>query len=106
MNVNSSSAASTLVPQPTAAGTGQSAGQNWAASKEVENWATTEQAAAPGTPQDSWAITQEATNWANSQGPEQPQVKAETWVAPQETTNWAGDAPAPEPASQRVDIKV
>lgn len=81
MNVNASSAASTLVPQPTAPGTGESAGQNWAASKEVENWATAVPAAAPGAPQDSWATTQEATNWA-------------------------GDEPAPEPATQRVDIKV
>jgi len=106
MNVNSSGAVSTLVPQPTAAGTGQSAGQNWAVSKEVENWATTEQADAPGAPQDSWATSQEATNWASSEGPEKPQIKAESWATSQEATNLAGDEPAPEPASQRVDIKV
>jgi hypothetical protein len=52
MNVSSSAAVSTVVPQATAAGSGQS----WAVSKESENW--------------------------------------------------AGDKPAPEPASQRVDIKV
>ncbi len=47
MNVSSSAAVATLVPQATAVGSGQSSGQNW-----------------------------------------------------------AGDKPAPEPASQRVDIKV
>ena len=72
MNISSSAAVSTLVPQATAAGSGQSSSQNW----------------------------------ANSDGAQAPQVKAESWAVSKESENWAGDKPAPEPASQRVDIKV
>lgn len=106
MNVSSSSAVSTLVPQPTTAGTGQSPGQNWAATKAVESWAQSEPAPAPGARPETWAKTEQVDSWANTDGPQAPPIKAESWAATKEVENWAGDAPAPEPASQRVDIKV
>ncbi len=106
MNVGSSGAISTLVPQATASGTGQSSGQNWAATKEVENWAKSEPAPAPGAREESWATTKEAENWANTDGPKAPEIKAESWATTKEVENWAGDKPAPDPATQRSDIKV
>jgi hypothetical protein len=91
MNISSSAAVSTLVPQATAAGSGQSSGQNWAATKEVQNWATSESAPAPGGTPEVWAATNEVQNWANSDGAQAPQVKAESWAVSKESENWAGD---------------
>ena len=116
MNINSSGAVSTLVPESVAAArgpaaitpateSGESKSQNWAATKEVQKWASSEVPEDPGAAPDNWATTQQVDIWASRAGPEKPQIKAKSWATTQEATNWASDGPAGE-AFQRVDIKV
>ena len=111
MNIGSSGAVSTLVPQPTAAGTGQSSGQNGAATKEVESWVSSAPAptAASGASGASRVTATEADNRAPADAPKTPAIKAESWATTEEVESWSGDNgdnPEPDPADPRLDIKV
>lgn len=108
MNIGSSGAVSTLVPQATAPGTGQSAGQKGAATKEVESpgASTPVPTAVPGTGEASRVTATQSDNRISAEAPKAPPIKAESWARTEDVESWTGDNPEPDPADPRLDIKV
>jgi len=106
MNIGTTGAVSTLVPQAAAPGTGPSAGQNSNATREVESPVVREPATVVEVGAGPSAVPEGGETRADTDSPRTPPIKEESWATTTEVKSWTGDTFDPDPASARLDVKV